>query len=104
MLSMNLTLIQPLLLLFQAQRYPLLIFTHPSSTWTWTSICEGPNAIYYAGKNLNNSSIFKIGLTTGTTALGFPVLATPTEIAQFPVTESSQCYRCISWYLYGYLY
>jgi hypothetical protein len=62
-------------------------FTHPSSTWTWTSICEGPNAIYYAGKNLNNSSIFKIGLTTGTTALGFPTLATPTEIAQFPVTE-----------------
>jgi hypothetical protein len=62
-------------------------FTHPSSTWTWTSICEGPNAIYYAGKNRNNSSIFKIGLTTGTTALGFPVLAVPTEIAQFPVTE-----------------
>jgi hypothetical protein len=62
-------------------------FTHPSSTWTWTSICEGPNAIYYAGKNLNNSSIFKIGLTTGTTALGFPTLAVPTEIAQFPVTE-----------------
>ena len=66
---------------------PTAEFTHPSSTWTWTSICEGPNAIYYAGKNLNNSSIFKIGLTTGTTALGFPTLATPTEIAQFPVTE-----------------
>ena len=66
---------------------PTAEFTHPSSTWTWTSICEGPNAIYYAGKNLNNSSIFKIGLTTGTTALGFPVLAVPTEIAQFPVTE-----------------
>jgi hypothetical protein len=66
---------------------PTAEFTHPSSTWTWTSICEGPNAIYYAGKNLNNSSIFKIGLTTGTTALGFPTLAVPTEIAQFPVTE-----------------
>jgi hypothetical protein len=66
---------------------PTAEFTHPSSTWTWTSICEGPNAIYYAGKNRNNSSIFKIGLTTGTTALGFPVLAVPTEIAQFPVTE-----------------
>ena len=66
---------------------PTVIFTHPSSTWTWTSICEGPNAFYYAGKNRNNSSIFKIGLTTGTTALGFPVLAVPTEIAQFPVTE-----------------
>ena len=66
---------------------PTVTFTHPSSTWTWTGICEGPNAIYYAGKNRNNSSIFKIGLTTGTTALGFPTLATPTEIAQFPVTE-----------------
>jgi len=66
---------------------PTVIFSHPSSTWVWTSICEGPNAIYYAGKNRTNSSIFKIGLTTGTTALGFPNLATPTEIAQFPVTE-----------------
>lgn len=66
---------------------PTATFTHPSSSWVWTSICEGPNAIYYAGKNRTNSAIFKIGLTTGTTALGFPVLATPTEIAQFPVTE-----------------
>ena len=66
---------------------PTATFTHPTSAWVWTSICEGPNAIYYAGKNRSNSSIFKIGLTTGTTALGFPNLATPTEIAQFPVTE-----------------
>jgi len=66
---------------------PTATFTHPSSTWVWTSICEGPNAIYYAGKNRTNSAIFKIGLTTGTTALGFPTLSTPTEIAQFPVTE-----------------
>ena len=66
---------------------PTATFTHPTSAWVWTSICEGPNAIYYAGKNRTNSSIFKINLTTGTTALGFPVLAVPTEIAQFPVTE-----------------
>jgi hypothetical protein len=66
---------------------PTAAFTHPSSSWVWTSICEGPNAIYYAGKNRTNSAIFKINLTTGTTALGFPVLAVPTEIAQFPVTE-----------------
>jgi hypothetical protein len=84
---MNLTLIQPLLLALPGTALPTVIFTHPSSTWTWTSICEGPNAIYYAGKNRTNSAIFKIGLTTGTTALGFPVLAVPTEIAQFPVTE-----------------
>jgi hypothetical protein len=66
---------------------PSATFTHPTSAWVWTSICEGPNAIYYAGKNRTNSAIFKIGLITGTTALGFPNLATPTEIAQFPVTE-----------------
>jgi len=66
---------------------PTATFTHPTSAWVWTSICEGPNAIYFSGKNRSNSSIFKIGLTTGTTALGFPNLATPTEIAQFPVTE-----------------
>jgi len=66
---------------------PTATFTHPTSAWVWTSICEGPNAIYFSGKNRSNSAIFKIGLTTGTTALGFPVLAVPTEIAQFPVTE-----------------
>jgi hypothetical protein len=66
---------------------PTATFAHPTSDWVWTSICEGPNAIYFSGKNRSNSAIFKIGLTTGTTALGFPVLATPTEIAQFPVTE-----------------
>ena len=66
---------------------PTATFTHPTSDWVWTSICEGPNAIYFSGKNRNNSAIFKIGLTTGTTALGFPNLSTPTEIAQFPVTE-----------------
>ena len=66
---------------------PTATFTHPTSAWVWTSICEGPNAIYFSGKNRINSAIFKIGLTTGTTALGFPTLTTPTEIAQFPVTE-----------------
>ena len=66
---------------------PTATFTHPTSAWVWTSICEGPNAIYFSGKNRTNSAIFKIGLTTGTTALGFPTLTTPTEIAQFPVTE-----------------
>ena len=66
---------------------PTAAFTHPNSAWVWTSICEGPNAIYFSGKNRTNSAIFKIGLTTGTTALGFPTLTTPTEIAQFPVTE-----------------
>ena len=66
---------------------PTATFTHPTSAWVWTSICEGPNAIYFSGKNRSNSAIFKIGLTTGTTALGFPTLSTPTEIAQFPVTE-----------------
>ena len=66
---------------------PTAAFTHPNSAWVWTSICEGPNAIYFSGKNRTNSAIFKIGLTTGTTALGFPSLSTPTEIAQFPVTE-----------------
>jgi hypothetical protein len=70
-----------------AQRYLLLPLLILLAAWVWTSICEGPNAIYYAGKNRTNSAIFKINLTTGTTALGFPVLAVPTEIAQFPVTE-----------------
>lgn len=35
-------------------------FTHPDPTWQWTSITEGPNAIYAAGRNSTQSYIYKI--------------------------------------------
>ena len=67
---------------------PTATFTHPNSLWQWTSITEGPNAIYAAGKLRNISSIFRIELSTSTTTgLGFPALITPTVIADFPEGE-----------------
>lgn len=35
-------------------------FTHPDPTWVWTSISEGPAAIYAAGRNSTQSMIYKI--------------------------------------------
>lgn len=67
---------------------PTATFTHPNSSWVWTSITEGPNALYAAGKLRNISSIFKIGLDfSGTTSAGFPDLQTPSVVADFPEGE-----------------
>lgn len=35
-------------------------YTHPDSSWKWTSITEGPTAIYIAGRNSTQSSIYKV--------------------------------------------
>jgi hypothetical protein len=69
---------------------PTDLFTHPNSSWVWSSISEGPQAIYISGYDPNgtSSSVFKIGLdTTGTTALGFPDLLPPTVIIDMPNGE-----------------
>jgi hypothetical protein len=69
---------------------PTALFTHPNSSWVWSSISEGPQAIYISGYDPNgtSSSVFKIGLdTTGTTALGFPDLLPPTVIIDMPNGE-----------------
>lgn len=41
-----------------------LRFTHLNSAWQWTSITDGPNAIYAAGYAGSKSSIYKFVLTT----------------------------------------
>jgi hypothetical protein len=69
---------------------PTALFTHPNTSWVWSSISEGPQAIYISGYDPNgtSSSVFKIGLdTTGTTALGFPDLLPPTVIIDMPSGE-----------------
>lgn len=38
----------------------VFVFTHPDPTWVWTSISEGPAAIYAAGHNSTQSMIYKI--------------------------------------------
>jgi hypothetical protein len=69
---------------------PTALFTHPNSSWVWSSIAEGPQAIYISGYDPNgtSSSVFKIGLdTVNSTALGFPDLLTPTVVIDMPQGE-----------------
>jgi hypothetical protein len=71
---------------------PTALFTHPNSSWVWSSIAEGPQAIYISGYDPNgtSSSVFKIGLDdtpANRTTLGFPGLLTPTVIIDMPVGE-----------------
>ena len=69
---------------------PAALFTHPNSSWVWSSISEGPSAIYISGYDPNgtSSSVFKIGLdTANSNTLGFPELLTPTVIIDMPQGE-----------------
>jgi hypothetical protein len=69
---------------------PTALFTHPNSSWVWSSISEGPQAIYISGYDPNgtSSSVFKISLDPATpNALGFPTLETPTVIIDMPSGE-----------------
>jgi hypothetical protein len=69
---------------------PAALYTHPNSSWVWSSISEGPQAIYISGYDPNgtSSSVFKIALDpTTSNALGFPTLETPTVIIDMPQGE-----------------
>jgi hypothetical protein len=69
---------------------PTAFFTHPNSSWVWSSISEGPGAIYISGYDPNgtSSSVFKIVLdVTNANSLGFPTLETPTVIIDLPEGE-----------------
>jgi len=69
---------------------PTALFTHPNSSWVWSSISEGPSAIYISGYDPNgtSSSVFKIVLDVTTpNSLGFPSLETPTVIIDLPEGE-----------------
>jgi hypothetical protein len=69
---------------------PTPLYTHPNSSWVWSSISEGPQAIYISGYDPNgtSSSVFKIILDpTTANSLGFPTLETPTVIIDLPSGE-----------------
>ena len=69
---------------------PTALYTHPNSSWVWSSISEGPQAIYISGYDPNgtSSSVFKITLDATTpNSLGFPTLETPTVIIDLPNGE-----------------
>jgi hypothetical protein len=63
-------------------------YTHPQTDWTWTTISEGPNAIYIGGYSRKNSSIYKMTLDLdNANALGFPSLSVPSVIIDLPEGE-----------------
>jgi hypothetical protein len=69
---------------------PTALFTHPNANWVWSSISEGPSAIYISGYDPNgtSSSVFRIQLdVTTANSLGFPTLETPTVIIDLPSGE-----------------
>ena len=69
---------------------PSPFFTHPNTSWVWSSIAEGPQAIYISGYDPNgtSSSVFKISLDPATAnSLGFPTLETPTVVIDMPQGE-----------------
>ena len=63
-------------------------YTHPQTDWTWTTIAEGPQAIYVGGYSRKNSSIYKITLDlANANTLGFPELSVPTVTVDLPEGE-----------------
>jgi hypothetical protein len=69
---------------------PAALYTHPNTSWVWSSIAEGPQAIYISGYDPNgtSSSVFKITLDpTNPNSLGFPTLNTPTVVIDMPNGE-----------------
>ena len=69
---------------------PTALYTHPNASWVWSSIAEGPQAIYISGYDPNgtSSSVFKITLDAAVpNSLGFPTLSTPTVIIDMPNGE-----------------
>ena len=73
-----------------AAALPTALYTHPNPNWVWSSIAEGPQAIYVSGyaPNGSSSAVFKITLDAAVpNSLGFPTLNTPTVIIDMPNGE-----------------
>ena len=64
---------------------PSPVYTHPNTSWVWTSIAEGGGAIYAAGYSGANSAVYKFTLdqTTGS----MPVLTSGIIAAALPDGE-----------------
>ena len=64
---------------------PSPIYTHPSSSYVYSSVSESGTAIYISGYEGIKSSIFKFALDTTTGAM--PVLTSPITAAELPIGE-----------------
>lgn len=71
---------------------PTAILTHSDPNWTWSSISEGPTAIYVAGGNSTKSEIWKLTPDLSAT----PVTWVPTVTAVMPSGEKIRT-------IYGYI-
>jgi len=74
-----------------AAALPTALYTHPNINWVWSSISEGPQAIYVSGydSTATSSAVFKITLNLATpNSLGFPSLNVPTVVIDMPTGES----------------
>lgn len=59
-------------------------YSHTDANWQWTSITEGPNAIYAAGRNSTKSAIFKFVVTVD----GATTTLVPTVTSIMPTGET----------------
>jgi hypothetical protein len=62
----------------------LPIYTHPSASWQWTGVCDGPNAIYVAGYAGVSGSIFRLALDVSGAV---PLLNKALTAAEMPAGE-----------------
>lgn len=62
-------------------------YTHTDPTWKWTSITEGPTAIYAAGRNSTQSAIFKFVIDFNVTGAAAVELILPVVTATLPTGE-----------------
>ena len=63
---------------------PTALFSHPNSDWEWTDFADGPTSIYVSGYSLENSAIYRIGISTTTTTT---TLSQPVIVAEMPRGE-----------------
>jgi len=73
---------------------PTAKYTHPNSSWQWTSISESSTAIYAAGYAGSNSAIYKFQLITSDGSM--PTLTSGIVAAQLPYGE-------VVYSIFGYL-
>jgi hypothetical protein len=67
---------------------PAAKYTHPNSGWQWTSIVEGPSAIYAAGYAGSTSAIIKFTLDASGVV---PTLTSAVQVAEMPPGEQITC-------------
>jgi hypothetical protein len=68
------------------------LYTHPSSTFTWTGVTATPNAILASGYDAGYGVIFRFMLEDAGTGLT-PTLGSPVQVADFPPAEEVHAMR-----------